>query len=242
MRRGLLVGGILLLLIGVVLVVLPLLNSASVTIPHYNGDIQVTPSILGSGTMSLKWSGGSASTFVAVFACDSSGCSTANAPIANSSGASGTLTASVKGGTTYAITEFGSAPTVDATISFSGLTATQIGGIALLVVGAALAFVGWRSAPRPARDHSTATAEPLIAAVAAGATSPTPNMVATPYSMPEVPAGRTEQMEYLPPASTSPVPGSTRAARKCAHCGAMNEPWITNCRSCQRPLASTGSS
>ena len=41
------------------------------------------------------------------------------------------------------------------------------------------------------------------------------------------------------PASSSPTPGTARPNLVCATCGTINEPWLTYCRSCKRPLLST---
>ena len=37
----------------------------------------------------------------------------------------------------------------------------------------------------------------------------------------------------------SQAPQSGRPALVCAYCQTPNEPWLNNCKSCQRPLAST---
>jgi YVTN family beta-propeller protein len=49
-----------------------------------------------------------------------------------------------------------------------------------------------------------------------------------------------EEEGMAPPAAPTPAPtGGRRPPLKCPKCGAMNEPWLTNCRNCKRPLQST---
>ena len=65
------------------------------------------------------------------------------------------------------------------------------------------------------------------------APSPPPRPAATVAVPPSAP-----RVTSAPPARP-PAAGSARAPLKCANCGTMNEPWLTNCRWCKRPLAST---
>lgn len=229
MRRGLLIVGIILLVIGLILVVLPFLQSTSYNIPQYPSSTTVTPQIVGSGSLTVSWNGASSNTHVVVFPCNGGTCSAQSTPLVNQSGASGSFSFNVQGGSSYAITEFGSAAPVPATITVGGLSYGQLAGIALLIVGVALALVGARS-----RSRSIAPEEP-----SAPVERPAPEATATPVAAsPPVP-----EVIYGSDASTAAPPSASSAAgrpsRTCGNCGTVNEPWITNCRKCKRPLAST---
>ena len=230
MRRGIVIVGILLLVIGLILVVLPFLQSTSYNIPPYPSSNTLSPQIVGSGSMSVSWSGASSNTHVVVFPCSGGVCSAQSTPIVNQSGASGSFSFNVQGGSSYAVTEFGSAAPVAATITISGFTYGQIAGIALLVVGAALAVVGFRARPRGAPAE-----EPVSAPVESPAPQPSPSATPASPPVPEVIYG--SEPSPAPAASTSAA--GTRPSRTCGSCGTVNEPWITNCRKCKRPLAST---
>jgi hypothetical protein len=55
------------------------------------------------------------------------------------------------------------------------------------------------------------------------------------------PAAEEDAGTIQPPVSPAAQPGAgPRPNIQCSHCGAWNEPWITNCRKCQRTLTSTG--
>ena len=49
-----------------------------------------------------------------------------------------------------------------------------------------------------------------------------------------------EDQEGSTPAPSAAPSGQGRPPIQCQYCGAMNEPWIVNCRNCRRPLTHTG--
>lgn len=230
MRRGLVIAGIVLLLIGVVLAVLPLLQTSAIDIPAYPSDNTITPNMIGPGSITITWSGAPSSTHVVVFPCSGGTCSGSATPIANVSGGSGTITFTASSGSSYAVTEFNGGASVSGTVKVGGLVALQLIGIVLLVIGLVLVVLGLRGRARAPAPESV---EPAPAPVETGVMGNPTESASAPEAV------------YMAPPSTaaSASPGGSpgaRANRQCASCGTMNEPWITNCRKCKRPLASTG--
>jgi hypothetical protein len=224
MRKGLLVTGIILLLIGLISVAYPMVVGTSSSVEAYPNLSQAIPPLVGSGTFTLHWSGGTADTHVVLFQCVDSSCSTIGPILANQSGASGTLSATLHAGDYYAVFEYGTPFSVPATATDMGITPLVLVGIVLVVVGAILALLAFVGRGR--RAENAAPAEPVM---------PAESSAAAPA--PEADAGTV--MQAAPPPSATPAPGQ-RANLKCSHCGAWNEPWLTNCRKCQRTLSSTG--
>ncbi len=238
MRRGVFAIGIVLLIIGVVLVALPLLTPTTFNIPASPSALEITPNLVGSGSATISWSGAASTTQITVYSCPGGTCSAAGSTLASVTGASGSVTFSVQAGSTYAVTATGTSAPVAAKMTLSGISPGQLLGVGLLVVGAILALLGYRAQPR---------APPAEAAPAAPVE--TPFSTASPeISGPVVVASTAEETTYpsgplgASGGSESPTPAASgsRPSRKCGHCGTLNEAWITNCRKCKRPLASTG--
>jgi uncharacterized membrane protein/ribosomal protein L40E len=232
MRRGLVVVGIVLLLLGVVAAVVPMVVPANTSIPPANSAQILTLNIIGSGTVTITWSGADSGTMVSVYQCSSSDCSSTS-QIASGSGSSGALSFSASGGTTYAINEVGTSSSVAATLAVVGVTPLVLIGIILVVVGLVLLVFGWRTTAKP---RSAASTRPVGAQEGLWSTAPAQGI---PASSPGAEGSGGHIMEAADaPAALS----GTRPTRICDHCGTPNEPWITNCRKCMRPLASTGQS
>src|SRR5271156_2016905 len=98
MRKGLLITGIILLVIGLASIAYPLTVGAPVTIPAFPSQIGPIPPIVGSGTYTVTWSGGTSSTYVVLYQCLSSACSSVGAILANGTGASGSIKATLTAG------------------------------------------------------------------------------------------------------------------------------------------------
>jgi hypothetical protein len=224
MRKGLLVTGIILLLIGLISIAYPMVVGTSSSVEAYPNLSQAVPPLVGSGTFTLHWSGGTADTHVVLFQCVDSSCSTIGPILANQSGASGTLSATLRAGDYYALFEYGTPFSVPATATDMGITPLVLVGIVLVVVGAILALLAFVGRGR--RVEQVAPAEPVMPAESPPSAAPAP----------EEDAGTVQQAD----APAAPPPAGRRANLKCAHCGAWNEPWLTNCRKCQRTLTSTG--
>jgi uncharacterized membrane protein len=229
MRRALVVIGIVLLLLGVVAAVVPMVVPSSFTIPQYPSALTQSPNLVGSGTLNVRWSGANAQTVVTIYQCGSSGCDTLVSQLGNGTGASGSISVPVSGGGLYAITEDGSSVPVAATASIVGITTLVLIGIVLALIGVVLAVVGWRTTARPRAAPTPYRVDRVKPAPGAGTSSSAPS--------PD------PSDSHIMEAAESPAALSgTRPTLICNHCGAPNEPWLTNCRKCKRPLASTGTS
>ena len=226
MNRGLVITGVVLLVLGVATAGYSIAAPHTATIYLYPTDTNPFPQVLTPSTLTLSWSGGSSSTSVELFECPTSACDRIASVLVNQSGASGSFTATLQPGQTYALTAFGST-SVSASFTVSGLTVLVLVGLVLAIVGVVVMVLGWTRKRR-------APAEPVEAweSTAASGAAPAP---------PERAAETAAQAEASAASSSTPAPAESggRANRQCGHCGTMNEPWITNCRKCKRPLAST---
>jgi hypothetical protein len=226
MRKGLLIAGIIVLVIGLAVAVVGIPHSQSLTIPTNGSVEELTIPSVGSASVTLTWSGATSSTQVNVVTC-SSGCASIGSTVAQQTGSSGTITFTASSGTTYAIyASQGPSSGVAGSVSESAFTYLELTGVVVLVVGAVLALLGFRMkarVPAPARvaaPAATAAGDEASAEVA-----------------PENDQGSIMQAAE-PQAKYNPVAGQ-RANVTCGFCGAVNEPWLTNCRKCKRPLANT---
>jgi uncharacterized membrane protein len=146
MGRGMLIGGIVVAIIGVLLLAggYAIQQSAtSQTIPA--GDaLSLTPTSVGSASVSLSWSGASSTTAV-YFTSGSANCPASGA-LASGTGASGKLTATLSSGTTYSVYACNGAnyTTVSVSYTYSELSVLMIIGIVLLVIGIILAVLSRR--------------------------------------------------------------------------------------------------
>jgi len=222
MRKGFLITGIILLVIGLISIAYPIAIGTSGSIPALPDQAAPIPPIVGSGAYTVKWSGGTADTHVVLYQCVTSACASIGPILANASGASGSFTVTLTAGDSYGLFEYGTPISVSATATDMGITLLVLIGIILVVVGLVLAlfaFVG-----RGRRAGRAAVAEEPV----------------TPAESPPPTADQPDQgtIQAAIPAAAQPTAG-VRANLKCAHCGAWNEPWLTNCRKCQRTLTST---
>ena len=214
MRKGLLVVGIVLLIIGAALLGLGLSSSISSTVPA-GSCLDLTPSSIGSDPVTVSWSGASSTSTVTL--SSTSDCSSSTV-IASGTGASGSFTATLTSGTTYGITSSSGSPSI--TVANHGLSLGELLGIVLLIIGILLAIVAViaKAKPKAAPRESEAQTAGEVSAAATAAGS---------------------DVYMAGPDAPGPVAGS-RANQVCTYCGATNEAWLTNCRQCKRPLASTG--
>ncbi|HTT26355.1 MAG TPA: hypothetical protein VMH90_05280 [Thermoplasmata archaeon] len=257
--------GVLVVVLGIVIVGLGFtsLFAQSVTAyPPNSGEVQtVTPQIYGGGSLMVSWNGAGPGTVVTLYNCGSA-CPLDPAALAalpkagSGSGASGSFSASVTGGTTYGLVENGTASSLVTTTQAVGLTTLDLIGIVIAIVGVILIALPMR---RPAGSGEEAAMANESAEENLGATMPAPEALepapVTPTPVAAAPAPSPEPESPPPeapvsvrspaPAVSSDVSAAQANARgrpnlTCAHCGAVNEPWITNCRRCKRPLSKTG--
>lgn len=252
-----LVAGIVVAIIGVVLLVfLGLGSSTSVVIPSFPGAEAVSPPPTIGGipsTLTVSWSGAAAGTTVYIYECKDAACSSLGSNLASGHGSSGTLSIQYTSGTTYAITESGTSGGVSGSFSLHGLLILGVVGIALIVVGALLAGIGWRRAPK-VREVAPPPEEAAGSELIYGAETQRPAAIspeseaAVPMSvpMPEH-ATETESAEMTapapPPRRPTDIPQTGPGSRppiQCRACNTWNEPWLVNCRWCHRPLTTTG--
>ncbi len=218
MRRGRFVVGLVLLLIGLVLIVLPLVATTSESVAP-SQVLTLTPSFIGSGTVTVSWSGAPSATSVQLYSCSTSTCDTGPS-LASGQGSSGSFSATLSSGQTYGIQVSGTGSSaVTLTLKTLGLTLPMLAGIVLLVVGIIVVLLSFRR-----RDE--AAPAPSVAPV------PEAPVEETPAPEPEEPAA--------PAAPAAAPPSGPRPPLTCSYCGTVNEVWLTNCRSCKRPLKTTG--
>ncbi|MHB8351252.1 MAG: hypothetical protein ACYDFT_00930 [Thermoplasmata archaeon] len=257
MRRGILIAGIVVLVIGILLLVLSFAVQASpqsTSMPVYPNYLSLTPTTIGSASVTVSWSAASAGTTV-YLTFGTPTCANPSSVVGQCRGASGSFSASLSPGNTYALYACSDAAGGSLSTTTSGFSILGIIGIVVAVVGAIVAVVGVRARPKVATSTSAAPEEnaapeaspyfvprPMTAQEAGSASTGT-----TPIGMQE---GAQEPARFMPaydpgspkPPSTAPAPGEARPSRTCVFCGAVNESWITNCRKCKRPLSSTGDS
>ncbi len=222
MRKGVLITGIILLVLGLGSIAYPMVIGGPVTIPELPSQIGPIPPIIGSGTYTVTWSGGTSSTYVVLYQCVDSSCSSIGAILANGTGASGSFKATLTAGDSYGLFEDGTPISVSGTATDMGITPLVLIGVILVVVGLILTLFAFMSRGRRA-GRGVVADEPV-----------------TPAESPP-PSNEPDQgtIQAAIPAAAQPTAG-VRANLKCSHCGAWNEPWLTNCRKCQRTLTSTG--
>jgi hypothetical protein len=215
MRKGMLIVGIVLLVIGAILAGYAF-SATSQTLTIVPGSaVQPSTNTIGSDPVTISWSGGTSTTTVTLWSA-SAGCSNPMA-VASGTGASGSFSATLTAGGTYCITAGTS--TVSVTVDTHGITFLEMIGLVLLIIGVILAAVG---AIRKPRVRPVGTGAQTAAEVSAAATE----------------AG--SDVYTAGPEAPSTPPAGARPNQVCSHCGTTNEAWLTNCRSCKRPLSSTG--
>ncbi|MFI5415512.1 MAG: hypothetical protein ACHQ16_07685 [Candidatus Lutacidiplasmatales archaeon] len=231
MRKGLVIVGIVLLVLGVLAAGLTFQQSSSVAVPVSPNAVAATLNTVIDGTMTVSWSGGTSGETFSVYDCPAANCQNAGNPIATGHGGSGSLSFAVASGGTYGFSVSGG-PSVNATVQTDGFVILTFVGIILAAIGSFLLVVGIVGKPRmraaPAEVAPAAEpAPPSFAGETAGQT-----WVAGPRGPETIMKARVE--------AEQPAQGSQQYI-KCASCGTMNEPWLHNCRWCQRALESTSS-
>ncbi len=259
MRRSVLILGVVVLVIGLLLTVVGFLATTQTeSLPSSAATGQglvVTPSLIGSGTAKISWSGQSSQFRFSVYQCTNSACSgiQGTAPLANGAGASGSQSFTVNGGTSYAILRTDSGTNaVPITYSETGLTYLLLIAIVVIAVGAIVALLGYRmkakERPAPAavvEEESVKemfVTRPFSGADATG-TDGAEAAAATYRPQADEPSGPV-YFEPTVPASAAGASGDGAAGARppiqCPNCGTMNDFWLTNCRNCRRPLSKTG--
>lgn len=255
MRRGLFGAGVAVAVIGAILLVAALAGveganvSQSTTIPQWANYETITINTIGSGSLSVTWSGGSSNTQVYLAQCTNGPCSTYSA-LATGHGSSGSISSSISSGS-YRLWENFTTNGVSGTYTVSGITLLEVIGLLVLAIGAVLIAVGvvLKAKPKlvyqePEQEDafkvgpSIPTAE-VTPTKPAGPARPAAPTVEYRPERPEPPRFMKESEPYTPSAPSPNAPGD-RPMRICANCGTANEPWITNCRNCKRPLSQTG--
>ncbi|MCI4349434.1 MAG: hypothetical protein L3J93_04370 [Thermoplasmata archaeon] len=266
MRRGVFLIGVTLIAVGAIIALLSVvLSSFSVAIPATSGPsagqvgpLAVTPpGLVGSGSITMSWNGAPSAFRFQIYQCSDATCAQrGTTPVATGGGSSGTVSFDVNSGTTYVVLAQANTNAVPSTWQLTGLTFLSLIGIVIAIGGGALAFAGYRmKAPRratlaateapeqremfstkPFKDLQVGAASQFVGEhserVRAGAAQPSGPV----YFQPSEP-------EELYGAGDTPTAAPAKGVRppvKCSYCGEMNEPWITNCRRCRRPMTSTG--
>ena len=152
MRRGLFVGGVVVLLIGVLMVGLGYYVNANGTTTNVSAGqvLTLTPSTIGSASTSFKWSGAPSGATVYLITGTAT-CTSPSGVVASGSGSSGSFSASLSPGTTYSLYACtgGSGAAASFTYSVSGISYLMLIGIIVLIIGIILLALGMR-AKKPA--------------------------------------------------------------------------------------------
>src|SRR5271170_1141362 len=99
MRKGLLIAGIVVLVVGAALIGLGLSSSITTAVPA-GACLNLTPTSIGSDPVTISWNGVSSTSIVTL---SSTGDCSPTTVIASGTGASGSFTATLTSGTTYGI-------------------------------------------------------------------------------------------------------------------------------------------
>lgn len=151
MRRAVLVAGIVIALAGLVLVVYTQEVTSPVEIPgDPQGEVLGGFHVLGAETATLRWWGGLASTVVRFYVCFNPVCHGPNSTreVAEGSGASGSLSATVDSSGVYEVNTTGG-PALHGSVQVSGLTGLALIGMMILATGGGVGLWSLRRA-RPA--------------------------------------------------------------------------------------------
>lgn len=154
MRRGLVIGGVVLLVIGILVAGggYALNAGSSQTIIPAGSAFVISPTGVSGGPFSGSWSGAPAGTTVYITTNQGS-CISPSGVVAKSTGANGTISATLSIGTTYYVfaCASGSPTTITMTYTYSGVSYFIVIGIVLAVLGVILLVIGARAKPkRPA--------------------------------------------------------------------------------------------
>ncbi|HEV8050447.1 MAG TPA: hypothetical protein VGP88_07620 [Thermoplasmata archaeon] len=224
MRKGLVVIGVILLIVGLLAAGLTFQQTSSATIPQTPSAEVATLGSVTAGSMMVTWSGGTSASVIDVYS--GSGCGSGT-PVASGTGSSGSFTFSVSSGATYSLCTT-AGPTVSATLQIDGFVPLTFIGIVLAAIGAFLLVVGIMAKPRTrAAPAEVGPASPPAA----------PARSSAPMSNAATEGDQGYIMQAAP--SAPEVAQGNRPMIKCASCGTLNQPWLHNCRQCQRALTST---
>jgi hypothetical protein len=208
--------------------------------------LAITPPTVFGGSESMSWAGAPSGFSFSVAKESGSSCSLGDI-VATGSGTSGSVSFSVSAGTTYVVNASGNTAALPVSLSYSGVTLILLAGIAVAVVGAVLAFVGYVMRDRPRRARAPPPAPKSILPPLARQESEVPTYV-PPVRQPAAATEPTGPVFFKPDApqpgaaedsANAPKAGGQRAWTKCKACGTMNEPWLHNCRFCKRALETT---
>ena len=259
MRRGIFYAGIGVIVLGILIIVLALVaGTISTTIPvQAAGQLTFSPNMIGSGTVTLSWSGASSAFRLQVYQCTDSSCTHwQSAPLANGAGSSGSVSFGANGGDYYVVVAQGNANAIPASLLVSGLTLLVLVGIILAIVGGVVGFLGFRMKPKPrpvaaaapeAPKHVPFSTRPFTDVQEGVASDWTPeHSERVRHDQPEPtgpvffkPVHEEGEIYQAKPEAAAPQAGA-RPSVTCSYCGTVNESWILNCRTCRRPLSSTG--
>jgi hypothetical protein len=145
MHRGFLFAGVIVIALGAVATAIAVSDlTTSVTVPEYPLVLSVSVNTLGSATLTVDWSGANASTQTMLLSCSAQGCGVPGPALANATGRSGTLRATLVSGTTYLLTENGTGGGFAASLHVLGVTLRLVLGIAVIAAGIVLAAWAFR--------------------------------------------------------------------------------------------------
>lgn len=147
MRRGLAIGGIVLIVIGVALFGggYALISSGTTETANAGQVLSLTPTGIGSGSVSVSWSGAPSGATVYLMT-GSPTCSNPSGIVVQGSGSSGSFSATVSPGTTYNLYACSGTSPAGASFTYasSGLTYLMVIGIVLAIVGLIVLVLGAR--------------------------------------------------------------------------------------------------
>lgn len=256
MRWGLFGAGVAVAIIGAIFVLAALggldenANVAqSTTIPAWTNFQTVTANTVGPASISVSWHGGSSGTQVYLAQCTNGACTTYNPPVVGH-GSSGSISSSGPSGS-YRLWENFTTNGVAGSYTVSGITLYEVIGFLVIPAGVILVAVGavLKAKPKlvyqePEQEDAFKIGPSIPTAEVTPTQAPGPARAAAPPveyrpERPEPPRFMKESEPYTPSAPSPNAPGD-RPMRVCPNCGTSNEPWITNCRNCKRPLSQTG--
>ena len=160
--RGLVIGGLALVVVGVLLFVggYALISSGTSESVAGGQVLALTPSTVGSSTLSVSWSSAPSSGTV-YLVTGTPTCSHPSGVVAQANGSSGSFSVTVQPGTTYSLYDCSGGSGAGATFTYSslGLTYLMVIGIVLGVVGLVLLVLGGRRGPTIEAEPAEAGSE-----------------------------------------------------------------------------------
>ena len=163
MRRGIVIVGIVLLVIGLLLIAgAYVVQSMGTTQSVPAGSAwELSPSTIGAASVSISWSGAGSGGSV-YLTSGTPACSSPGGVVAQGSGDSGSFTATLSPGTTYSLyaCSGGSFASASFTYTATGLSVLLILGIVLFLVGAVVTLLGMRARSRMTEPEPAAMEPP----------------------------------------------------------------------------------